>query len=170
MDMGGLGRYIPVVPVSNVSYPSIPSTVETMGTTGMRNRSSMSTRLTTMPLIPGGNVMSAFMYGIFDEVLNVLEDDIDNIIDGNYNFEDVKVTLSKEEFEKLKVVKTDDVENALTKQCHICIEDYQSNEDLIYLDCKHYFHRDCIKKWLLESSSKCPICRKQVSETTINNG
>ena len=35
-------------------------------------------------------------------------------------------------------------------ECLICMVSYEENDDIIYLPCheKHFFHADCIKKWL----------------------
>lgn len=41
--------------------------------------------------------------------------------------------------------------------CIICHED-MSNEDLCVLECRHSFHRECIRSWLKEQST-CPTCR-----------
>ncbi|KAI4903175.1 hypothetical protein NFI96_020764 [Prochilodus magdalenae] len=42
--------------------------------------------------------------------------------------------------------------------CIICHED-MAPEDLCVLECRHSFHRDCIKSWLKEQST-CPTCRE----------
>ncbi|XP_055798331.1 E3 ubiquitin-protein ligase TTC3-like isoform X4 [Salvelinus fontinalis] len=42
--------------------------------------------------------------------------------------------------------------------CIICHED-MSKEDLCVLECRHSFHRECIKSWLKEQST-CPTCRE----------
>jgi hypothetical protein len=34
---------------------------------------------------------------------------------------------------------------------------------LTELFCKHTFHKECIKKWLLKNP-KCPVCRKNFKE------
>ena len=35
--------------------------------------------------------------------------------------------------------------------------------------CNHYYHSECLTKWLKESES-CPICRNQIlNETKIDN-
>lgn len=43
--------------------------------------------------------------------------------------------------------------------CPICME--KLNGKLGHLECNHYFHEECLKKWLETSpNSNCPICRK----------
>ncbi|XP_030647947.1 E3 ubiquitin-protein ligase TTC3 isoform X2 [Chanos chanos] len=42
--------------------------------------------------------------------------------------------------------------------CIICHED-MAEEDLCVLECRHTFHRECIKSWLKEQST-CPTCRE----------
>lgn len=42
--------------------------------------------------------------------------------------------------------------------CIICHED-MATEDLCVLECRHSFHRECIKSWLREQST-CPTCRE----------
>jgi hypothetical protein len=77
------------------------------------------------------------------------------------DLEDVKVTLSTDEFNDLDIV-TDKtlIEH---KQCNICLEDLQkeelSNKSLIQLQCNHIYHNLCIKEWLTKQSTKCPSCR-----------
>lgn len=71
------------------------------------------------------------------------------------NLEDVKITLDKESFSKLKCIKTKKTDES----CTICIENYKKYQNLVVLDCEHYFHKRCIKGWLTKESSKCPICR-----------
>ncbi|XP_016106288.1 E3 ubiquitin-protein ligase DZIP3-like [Sinocyclocheilus grahami] len=42
--------------------------------------------------------------------------------------------------------------------CIICHED-MSPEEVCVLECRHSFHRECIKSWLKEQST-CPTCRE----------
>ncbi|XP_065597809.1 E3 ubiquitin-protein ligase TTC3 isoform X2 [Cyrtonyx montezumae] len=44
--------------------------------------------------------------------------------------------------------------------CTICHDDL--SRDSCELECGHHFHRECIRKWLKEHSSTCPICRIHV--------
>jgi hypothetical protein len=48
--------------------------------------------------------------------------------------------------------------------CAICYEDYADGEDVVrVLNCCHYFHCECIDKWLLQAGGStrapaCPLC------------
>jgi hypothetical protein len=46
-------------------------------------------------------------------------------------------------------------------ECPVCLEKYNENEELIELDCHHYYHEKCIKDWL-KKNRNCPICREGV--------
>jgi len=45
-------------------------------------------------------------------------------------------------------------------ECVICCDGIKKGEKVMILNCsgKHYFHEDCIKKWL-KRKIRCPICR-----------
>jgi len=34
------------------------------------------------------------------------------------------------------------------KECSICMDDFEENEQLRQLQCNHHFHSKCIDKWL----------------------
>ncbi len=78
-----------------------------------------------------------------------------NLEDLQQSLEDVEITLDKESFSKLNCIKTKKTDES----CTICVENYKKYQNLIVLDCNHYFHKRCIKKWLTKQSSKCPLCR-----------
>jgi hypothetical protein len=63
-----------------------------------------------------------------------------------------KTFLSIEEFDQLKC-RVEDFE------CCICLEGKKRG---ILLDCNHKFCKKCIRKWLTEKSSQCPVCRQNV--------
>ena len=44
------------------------------------------------------------------------------------------------------------------KECTICLEDFNENELLYELTCKHYYHKECIDDWLSKKNT-CPLCR-----------
>lgn len=55
---------------------------------------------------------------------------------------------------------TDMDNNNIDNKCIICMDNLSH---MIELECKHIFHMDCIKKWLIEYSNSCPTCRKIIS-------
>jgi hypothetical protein len=46
-------------------------------------------------------------------------------------------------------------------ECAICMENVHRQR--CTLDCKHAFHRRCIRQWLLKGSDSCPLCRRNLS-------
>lgn len=47
--------------------------------------------------------------------------------------------------------------NRLDK-CSICLDNFVINK-VLKLECNHFFHKDCIYKWL-NVDLRCPLCRK----------
>lgn len=47
------------------------------------------------------------------------------------------------------------------RNCSICQQnEFVKNDEIGMVDCRHEFHVDCIKKWLLRKN-KCPNCRSK---------
>lgn len=102
---------------------------------------------------------------------------INNIL--NQSFEEkqkYKTVLSDKGNEQLKIIKysSDSCEN---KMCPIMHINFEEDEEVIELPCKHIFNNDGIKKWLKEEKAECPVCRYKLhseeiintDETDINN-
>jgi len=45
--------------------------------------------------------------------------------------------------------------------CAICMADFETEEELKWLHCSHYFHKECIDKWLSVGVT-CPVCKGEV--------
>ena len=45
-----------------------------------------------------------------------------------------------------------------TKRCAICLDDFESREQVLITPCNHMFHEDCIVPWV-RSHGQCPVCR-----------
>jgi hypothetical protein len=83
-----------------------------------------------------------------------------------HNFEDVVVSLTDDEFNELTCYECNDENNE--KDCNICIECFNKGDSIVKLNCNHEFHKDCIKKWLCDNSTKCPVCRVEVAKGKAN--
>ncbi|RWW43243.1 hypothetical protein BHE74_00051118 [Ensete ventricosum] len=49
--------------------------------------------------------------------------------------------------------------------CCICLAKYVDNEELRELPCTHFFHKECVDKWL-KINALCPLCKTEVGDTT----
>ena len=82
----------------------------------------------------------------------------------NYLYEDVKIILSDEQFNNLECTSFKELNLNENKECLICIENFNDDDDVIKIPCNHIFHKNCIKSWVCEESNKCPICRVEVDK------
>ncbi|XP_074574952.1 E3 ubiquitin-protein ligase At1g12760-like isoform X3 [Curcuma longa] len=48
--------------------------------------------------------------------------------------------------------------------CCICLAKYVDNDELRELPCTHFFHKECIDKWL-KLNALCPLCKTEVGIT-----
>jgi E3 ubiquitin-protein ligase RNF115/126 len=48
------------------------------------------------------------------------------------------------------------------KDCPICFNDWELNEEAKKMPCGHVFHEACLLPWL-NTRNSCPICRYEVS-------
>ena len=49
--------------------------------------------------------------------------------------------------------------------CSICLGDFESEEEIVVLSCKHEFHKTCAQQWFRENIGKnqtCPNCRNNL--------
>ncbi|XP_026408455.1 E3 ubiquitin-protein ligase At1g63170-like isoform X1 [Papaver somniferum] len=51
--------------------------------------------------------------------------------------------------------------------CCICLARYADNEELRELPCAHFFHVDCVDKWL-KINALCPLCKCEIGENSGN--
>ena len=61
-----------------------------------------------------------------------------------------------------RVIINNFVDNSISipKECPICLMDIEE-DDVETLVCSHYFHKNCIMRWVHQNNS-CPICRHRV--------
>ena len=53
--------------------------------------------------------------------------------------------------------------------CSICHEDFSDGESLRLLPCSHYFHCQCVDRWLLDASRApaCPLCATALDTRSV---
>uniref|UniRef100_A0A914M2T2 RING-type domain-containing protein n=1 Tax=Meloidogyne incognita TaxID=6306 RepID=A0A914M2T2_MELIC len=53
-------------------------------------------------------------------------------------------------------------------KCDGCLEDFKIGENVIKLDCKHIFHKECLKDWLIAGkNNNCPFCQYKLTEAEL---
>lgn len=73
--------------------------------------------------------------------------------------------LKESVFNELKENSFENIKNdhhtysEIIDKCIICMDNYNDTDALKILPCHHYFHKDCIKEWLLQYNHVCPICK-----------
>lgn len=89
-------------------------------------------------------------------------------------------TVSKEDIDNsgLEVIKAsllpqyykeDRITANCLDQCLVCLEDYQPEEEVRVMKCRHVFHRTCVDEWMQKGRNNCPTCRSTGVQTTADN-
>ncbi|XP_051139583.1 E3 ubiquitin-protein ligase ATL59-like [Andrographis paniculata] len=46
------------------------------------------------------------------------------------------------------------------ERCVICLAEYEEDDVASEVsECRHSFHRHCLRRWLMEAAGTCPLCR-----------
>jgi hypothetical protein len=106
-------------------------------------------------------------------VLDVLRNALDYVLDSQPSanqLQDVKVTINKDDFEKLsQTIITEENKSLYEKDCNICFDNFETATTLVTLPCNHYFHKKCIRDWLCNEKVTCPVCRTDVRTKQCTN-
>lgn len=102
-------------------------------------------------------------------ILNRLESDVLRATFSNIFLNILERMNEQDEKEEEQVPLSSEVKNRLEikkdaeGECSICQTEIKKDEESLSLSCKHCFHKNCIFPWF-NISSKCPNCRKPISE------
>ncbi|KAJ9565386.1 hypothetical protein OSB04_001352 [Centaurea solstitialis] len=102
-----------------------------------------------------------------DDVAAILEElNMDRIMNESFQQASDHVASSgltkKQIYKNLKVKKYRQEGEEESEICVVCQVEFEKNEKIGVLQCKHRFHPECIKDWLLRKNV-CPLCKHQVS-------
>jgi hypothetical protein len=93
-----------------------------------------------------------------------LPDLIDNTIESFHDEHIYKNVVTEEVYENLKKQNIKfkelcEVEKNENMECPISLEKFNDEDNIIKLNCGHFFHKEPILFWLYMQKHKCPICR-----------
>ena len=61
--------------------------------------------------------------------------------------------------EKVNYFTIDEVTQS--KECSICLCNFESSDRVGKLPCRHMYHEDCLNKWI-DKHNTCPVCRLEL--------
>lgn len=77
--------------------------------------------------------------------------------------------VSKETIDRLPcTIVNQEFIDSKEKECSICLEEVQVNQEVRTPRCGHWFHSPCIVSWL-EKGEICPTCRTPVADAPVPN-
>jgi hypothetical protein len=92
-----------------------------------------------------------------------------NIVESSlYENPAYKQVIDDDVLEELIIKKFKETEQKNTK-CPIYFTEFEDEDDVNELPCKHIFTPDGITKWLTEESNECPVCRYSFKSKEIKN-
>ena len=59
---------------------------------------------------------------------------------------------------KKRKIKEDEL---ILSECSICLENYNKGDKISILSCGHYYHSECLNRWI-EKKEECPLCRIEI--------
>lgn len=71
--------------------------------------------------------------------------------------------LPERQIDIIQLSKSGDMDEGAMK-CMVCLNEYEDKESVRTMPCMHYFHKDCIDKWLLSRGRQCPICKFDIGK------
>jgi len=95
--------------------------------------------------------------------LRVSTEHVDMSYENLVNLSPVAVGLTSDAITAIPTIRYD--AGLEETSCCVCMCDYEESDMLKKLPCGHYFHSDCIEKWL-KGHTACPVCKVDVPGTT----
>ena len=120
--------------------------------------------------------MDNYINSKFENIYNIRQS---NYLNSQFNiqnyelFDDTSLKEQKKIEEEIKIqqimkIVADEEFKSLNNECQICMEDFSNDQFTIMTGCRHKFHRDCIKDYLVSqiNEGKVPIkCPEECKES-----
>lgn len=94
--------------------------------------------------------------------LNAVHDIIENKPTNLFTIRKLN-NLTKKKYTKISSNETTDCKEQMTDViddvCPICLCEYEENEEIIILPCKHYSHNECVSDLFSHDVIECPLCK-----------
>lgn len=87
---------------------------------------------------------------------------IERIIDASFNQESARTPVDENVVNSLEEITVEQSSSMCNDKCAICLDNFIAGEKVILLDCGHYNHTACIKRWLTTRNT-CPQCRSVIN-------
>lgn len=68
---------------------------------------------------------------------------------------------------KYHIIKLENSDLFLQDECPICLENLNVGDSIYLIPCCHYFHKNCLKDWILIEND-CPSCRMKLGKNTAD--
>ena len=94
---------------------------------------------------------------IFNTAIDELQDDLVSF----KSFPYIKEEEVKEHHPSEEAIEEPHPSEEESKECSICLIDFENNDDVVLLNCKHLFHYSCIVEWA-HHKKDCPNCREKI--------
>ena len=101
-----------------------------------------------------------------EQIERIILNDINEINEITQQEVKYKKILDPEEVNNIKKVTYNEYsrnKESINECCYIELEDFNDNETILRLPCKHYFKKDAIMHWFQKESHRCPLCRYELN-------
>ena len=101
-----------------------------------------------------------------EQIERIILNDINEINEITQQEIKYKKILDPEEVSNIKKVTYNEYsrnKESINECCYIELEDFNDNETILRLPCKHYFKKDAIMHWFQKESHRCPLCRYELN-------
>jgi hypothetical protein len=106
---------------------------------------------------------------------NNLDDDQEENIINEYNqiinrhelLDTIKKSKKQQTFflKDYHIIKLENSDLLLQDKCPICLEKLSIGDDIYLIPCCHYFHKNCLKDWIMIEND-CPSCRMKMGNNS----